>query len=129
MNAQITQLIQDCDECQSLRPSLHDNPQSHPPAVEPMHSVGLNLFECKGHHYLVMIDRFSNYIWVKRLTRFGTDSILKTLDTWFTDYGYPFIIVSDNGLQFRSNFKDYCCLLYTSPSPRDKRQSRMPSSA
>ena len=25
--------------------------------------------------------------------------------------------------------KDGCCLLYTSPSPRDKRQSRMPSSA
>ena len=24
---------------------------------------------------------------------------------------------------------DYACLLYTSPSPRDKRQSRMPSSA
>ena len=23
----------------------------------------------------------------------------------------------------------FCCLLYTSPSPRDKRQSRMPSSA
>mgnify|MGYP003312908250 CR=1 FL=1 len=25
--------------------------------------------------------------------------------------------------------KDITCLLYTSPSPRDKRQSRMPSSA
>ena len=25
--------------------------------------------------------------------------------------------------------KQYTCLLYTSPSPRDKRQSRMPSSA
>ena len=25
--------------------------------------------------------------------------------------------------------EDYGCLLYTSPSPRDKRQSRMPSSA
>ena len=25
--------------------------------------------------------------------------------------------------------KAACCLLYTSPSPRDKRQSRMPSSA
>ena len=25
--------------------------------------------------------------------------------------------------------KPYDCLLYTSPSPRDKRQSRMPSSA
>ena len=25
--------------------------------------------------------------------------------------------------------QDFICLLYTSPSPRDKRQSRMPSSA
>ena len=25
--------------------------------------------------------------------------------------------------------RNYLCLLYTSPSPRDKRQSRMPSSA
>ena len=28
-----------------------------------------------------------------------------------------------------SEIKDKTCLLYTSPSPRDKRQSRMPSSA
>ena len=28
-----------------------------------------------------------------------------------------------------TNFGDIICLLYTSPSPRDKRQSRMPSSA
>ena len=28
-----------------------------------------------------------------------------------------------------SRSKEYICLLYTSPSPRDKRQSRMPSSA
>ena len=27
------------------------------------------------------------------------------------------------------NVETYRCLLYTSPSPRDKRQSRMPSSA
>ena len=28
-----------------------------------------------------------------------------------------------------AELSDLCCLLYTSPSPRDKRQSRMPSSA
>ena len=27
------------------------------------------------------------------------------------------------------SWKDYSCLLYTSPSPRDQRGSRMPSSA
>ena len=30
---------------------------------------------------------------------------------------------------FQSELLKYNCLLYTSPSPRDKRQSRMPSSA
>ena len=32
-------------------------------------------------------------------------------------------------LHFDKNRLKYPCLLYTSPSPRDKRQSRMPSSA
>ena len=31
--------------------------------------------------------------------------------------------------QFGSDLDASTCLLYTSPSPRDKRQSRMPSSA
>ena len=30
---------------------------------------------------------------------------------------------------FSKGLNDITCLLYTSPSPRDKRQSRMPSSA
>ena len=32
-------------------------------------------------------------------------------------------------IMFICNHCPYVCLLYTSPSPRDKRQSRMPSSA
>ena len=32
-------------------------------------------------------------------------------------------------VKHRVNRNVYNCLLYTSPSPRDKRQSRMPSSA
>ena len=36
----------------------------------------------------------------------------------------PRLVNSD---EFRAEL--YTCLLYTSPSPRDKRQSRMPSSA
>ena len=45
----------------------------------------------------------------------------------FTDEG---IFISDVARQVfaREQFRGFC-LLYTSPSPRDKRQSRMPSSA
>ena len=32
-------------------------------------------------------------------------------------------------LSIVGSYAFYACLLYTSPSPRDKRQSRMPSSA
>ena len=36
----------------------------------------------------------------------------------------------ENGFKFFTNYQsNKSCLLYTSPSPRDKRQSRMPSSA
>ena len=39
-------------------------------------------------------------------------------------------IPSEDFLSFCSDrANSFCCLLYTSPSPRDKRQSRMPSSA
>ena len=35
----------------------------------------------------------------------------------------------DKLIDFVLDIEKYPCLLYTSPSPRDKRQSRMPSSA
>ena len=55
---------------------------------------------------------------------------------------YPFFTKKANGAYIwdedNKRYTDFCnaygalllgCLLYTSPSPRDKRQSRMPSSA
>ena len=40
------------------------------------------------------------------------------------------IIAADGSVGALDSFQQLaCCLLYTSPSPRDKRQSRMPSSA
>ena len=49
------------------------------------------------------------------------------------DWGFSGVMVRGSGLPWdlRRNqpYEVYSCLLYTSPSPRDKRQSRMPSSA
>ena len=43
--------------------------------------------------------------------------------------GESIAIVSDAGMPAICDPGENICLLYTSPSPRDKRQSRMPSSA
>ena len=37
--------------------------------------------------------------------------------------------LDDGKISFGEKIQNYCCLLYTSPSPRDQRGSRMPSSA
>ena len=43
---------------------------------------------------------------------------------------YPWIHIPVGYFKTMHNPKvDWCCLLYTSPSPRDMRRSRMPSSA
>ena len=48
------------------------------------------------------------------------------LNNWQLDNGYVILCVA----RARSDITlEIGCLLYTSPSPRDKRQSRMPSSA
>ena len=40
-----------------------------------------------------------------------------------------FVLLGISRISLNKKNKDQVCLLYTSPSPRDKRQSRMPSSA
>ena len=67
-----------------------------------------------------VVETFNNdsQLWEKQNYK---DGKREGLEEWFN---------GDGQLQFRLNYKDgKSCLLYTSPSPRDKRQSRMPSSA
>ena len=49
------------------------------------------------------------------------------LDTWFSSWLWPISVF--NGLTDSDNDEINYCLLYTSPSPRDRTRSRMPSSA
>ena len=54
---------------------------------------------------------------------------------WHADhmFGFPFLMLEREWMPYDSGEKKslnvYSCLLYTSPSPRDQRGSRMPSSA
>ena len=61
---------------------------------------------------------------VEELYAFG--SVLSDQFNENSDIDFIVSILLDDPIEYAEK---YFCLLYTSPSPRDKRQSRMPSSA
>ena len=74
--------------------------------------------------------QFEKDVWYVNASLTGLD--LSHSKNEGTNFGFALTggaFVADN-VAVLLNFKgNYVCLLYTSPSPRDKRQSRMPSSA
>ena len=69
---------------------------------------------------------------ISRKERVGADVNVATALSMAICYGFvPFINEARDSENLGNNYSTlyYFCLLYTSPSPRDKRQSRMPSSA
>ena len=132
MGNDISQMIDSCELCQRLRQSQSDTTVEHPTADVPMQSIGLDLFAWGGKDYLVMVDRFSNYIWVSKLNSTTTAKVVEVLDRWFLEFGYPYVIVSDNGPQFRTDFKDYCTannIIHSPSSPYNPRSNGLAESA
>ena len=70
-------------------------------------------------NFIAIFD--SNY---SELVEFFSNSVSKFLFSLFIIFAYFF-----SALSISEVFEDYICLLYTSPSPRDRTRSRMPSSA
>ena len=125
INVDIAKFVDGCDTCKTLLPSRPAEPMIVHSAEYPMQKIGCDLFSWSGKDYLVIVDRYSGFFWIRNLRRTATENVTTALQDVFTDFGYPKEIQSDNGPQFRGPFKNFCeeigaCLLYTSPSPRDR---------
>ena len=112
MNNDIDQMIKKCPSCQELRPSLQKLPMLQEQTFKesrPMESVSTDLFLHAGKDYLVLVDRYSDYIFCSdALSKTNTSTILNVLIKWFQLFGYPSVIRSDGGPQFRSEFDNFC---------------------
>ena len=108
INKDIEKLIGNCEACTINRAAQNETIQQFAPAIRPLQSVSVDLFEYASKNYLVMCDRFSSYIWVKHLRRTTTEDVTTRLDKWFQEIGYPNTIISDNGPQFWTEYQEYC---------------------
>jgi hypothetical protein len=108
MNNEITLMVEKCKECRHYLPSLASEPLKQTQASGPMTQVGVDLYQLSGKHHLIMVDAFSGWIWTSRLTSLVTEAVTNQLTTWFQDWGWPNVIRSDGGPQFREGFKQFC---------------------
>ena len=70
--------------------------------ISPGQRVGVDLCELHGRTLMVVVDYYSNFIEVERLTTITTSGVCKSLKGVFSRYGIPDKLVSDNGPQFSS---------------------------
>ena len=108
MRNDIIQLCKSCEPCQEAQPSQSKLPLQPTCASLPMEMVGIDFFEAAGKTHLLLVDRFSGYPLVHEMRTTTTEATTKRLDEWFSFLGYPAVIRSDGGPQFRGLFKDWC---------------------
>ena len=67
-----------------------------------------DLFHYGGRTYLLVVDRYSGFVWTVQLKNQDAASVIKEMSKIFDDFGLPFRLRTDNGPCYRSEFSEFC---------------------
>ena len=98
INEDLKELIEKCDLCQSQQNStsiIQKYISEVPP--HPWHTVGSDLFYFRRIDFLVIVDYFSKYLIMRKITNSTSSAIIKELGMIFSEFGKPQVFRSDNG--------------------------------
>ena len=133
MSSDVKNITETCEECNRCRASLPKQVnQEQSKALGPMTHVATDLFDFKGSDYLVLVDRYSGFFFVERLKKTTTADVTKKLRDWFLEHGFPTVIRSDGGPQYRSNFDSFCTsynITHETTSPYNPQSNGLAESA
>ena len=113
MRAEVQAMVDDCEACSEFRPSLQREPQDITMkqsllSMKPMQSMSTDLYHVNGDPYIVLVDRYSSFIWTGKLKDETTSSVIGYLERIFYDFGFPKRLRSDGGPCFRGRFSSWC---------------------
>ena len=96
-NKDILKCYQSCKTCIKYSKSQRNEPlQSHPTPELPWHTVTIDLFETKNSKYLLIVDYYSRFPVLCKLSSITSRVLIQEMKAIFTELGVPSIIVSDN---------------------------------
>lgn len=102
MNKDITLHVAQCESCQMFRKDKTKVYGSWPETSFPFERVHLDFFHFRGSTFLILVDVYSHWLEVKRMSRTNAPSLINVLEEIFSVFGFPKEIVSDNGPPFGS---------------------------
>ena len=105
----IETLSSQCEACKTtaaMPVPAAQHPWQYPNA--PWERIHIDYGEWNKTNLLVLVDAFSKWPEVKRMSSTTTQKTIEALNDIFATHGFPAILVSDNGPQFTSSeFKEY----------------------
>lgn len=69
----------------------------------PFQIVSSDIFQFKGHDFLLIADKYSGFFDFKQLKSTTANEIIKQFKKWFSIHGIPEILESDNGPQYTAH--------------------------
>ena len=100
---QIEEMVQKCLVCSQYRRQNAEPliPTSFPDY--PWQKVAADLFTWKNNNYLILVDYYSRYMEMSKLSSTTSTSVIQHIKSIFARHGIPETSISDNGPQFSSS--------------------------
>ena len=93
-----------CRSCDVSAPSQPAAPASPLPSPDyPFEQICSDYFSHGGHKYLIIVDRFSNWISVYKTSRSGAEMLIKLLRRHFVTFGTSSELASDGGPEYTAS--------------------------
>ena len=108
MKNEIHNRVAGCEVCHRHLPSLPAEPLVLTSAEKPMEALGVDLLDFRGQDWLVVVDRYSGYPFACHLKSTTSEAVTSALKNLFYEWGFPRVIRTDGGPQFRSKFDAFC---------------------
>ena len=100
VSTQVKEKVQNCSICSELSPGQYEPMIPSTLPDRPWQRIGADLFHLNGNTYLLVVDYFSRYPDVAKLSTLTSQSVITALKAMFSRHGIPDNLHSDNGPQF-----------------------------
>ena len=98
----IDNMIRKCDVCQHNQTAQPKEEMIPIDATYPWEMVGSDMFHFRGDEYLLVVDYYSSYPIIRKLSSTTSCAVVSKLKLIFSEFGIPNFFISDNARQYDS---------------------------